>query len=78
MNRIWIPFILFQRASEEQVQIKLKDEEISSLQQKLEESESMCEELGEDVSKNLKYEEFLESVKDQSDGYSEIQDFVTR
>mmetsp|Transcript_12310 Transcript_12310/g.29883 ORF Transcript_12310/g.29883 Transcript_12310/m.29883 type:complete len:336 (-) Transcript_12310:551-1558(-) len=66
------------RASEEQAQILQKDEEITSLQKRLDESQNLCLELEEDVLKNLKYEEFLELVKENSDDYSEIQDLVTR
>lgn len=66
------------RAQEEQGQIKQREEEISSLQKKLDESQNLCLELEEDVLKNLKYEEFLELVKETSDDYSEIQDLVTR
>ncbi|CAD7958644.1 unnamed protein product [Amoebophrya sp. A120] len=66
------------RASEEQAQILQKEEEIGQLQKRLDESQSLCLELEEDVLKNLKYEEFLELVKENSDDYSEIQDLVTR
>ena len=59
-------------------QIKQREEEIGSLQRKLDESQNLCLELEEDVLKNLKYEEFLELVKETSDDYSEIQDLVTR
>ena len=37
-----------------------------------------CLELEDDVLKNLKYEDFLELVKETSDDFSEIQDLVTR
>ncbi|CAD7962503.1 unnamed protein product [Amoebophrya sp. A25] len=66
------------RAQEEQSQIQQKEEEISQLQKRLDESQNLCLELEEDVLKNLKYEEFLELVKENSDDYSEIQDLVTR
>merc|ERR1711972_1224198 len=66
------------RASEEMAQIKQKEEEIQDLQNQLAESKASCQELEEDVARNMKYEEFLEKVKDTCEEYSEIQDLVTR
>lgn len=66
------------RAAEESAQIKQKEEEIRELELQLEESKRQCQELEEEVTRNMKYEEFLERVKDTSDDYSEIQDLVTR
>merc|ERR1719390_82421 len=66
------------RAAEEAVQIKQREEEIEELEQQLEESRRTCAELEEEVARNMKFEEFLERVKDTCDDYSEIQDLVTR
>lgn len=59
-------------------QIKQKEEEIAQLTKQLEESKQQCAQLEQEVTVNVKYEEFLEKVKDSSDDYSEIQDLVTR
>lgn len=48
------------------------------MERQLEESKQQCEELEDEVTKNMKYEEFLERVKDNVQEYSEIQDLVTR
>merc|ERR1719443_2061566 len=66
------------RAAEEAAQIRLKEDEIRDLERQLEESKQQCAELEEEVARNMKYEEFLERVKDTCDDYSEIQDLVTR
>jgi myosin heavy subunit len=67
------------RAAEEAAQIKQKDEEIRDLETQLEENKQICKDLEEDVERNMKYEEFLERVKEtDADNYSEIQDLVTR
>merc|ERR1719387_95877 len=66
------------RAAEEEAQIRLKEDEIRDLERQLEESKQQCAELEEEVARNMKYEEFLERVKDTCDDYSEIQDLVTR
>eukprot|EP00397_Hematodinium_sp_SG-2012_P032005 GEMP01034038.1.p1 GENE.GEMP01034038.1~~GEMP01034038.1.p1 ORF type:complete len:375 (+),score=100.29 GEMP01034038.1:65-1126(+) len=66
------------RATEEMVQIKQKEEEISQLSKQLDESQQLCAQLEQEVARNIKYEEFLEKVKDSCDDYSEIQDLVTR
>jgi hypothetical protein len=66
------------RANEEAAQIKQREEEIDDLEQQLEESRRTCAELEEEVARNMKFEEFLERVKDTCDDYSEIQDLVTR
>jgi hypothetical protein len=66
------------RAAEEAAQIKQREEEIEDLEHQLEESRRSCAELEEEVTKNMKFEEFLERVKDTCDDYSEIQDLVTR
>jgi len=66
------------RAAEEMAQIKQKEEEIAQLTKQLEESKQQCAQLEQEVTVNVKYEEFLEKVKDSSDDYSEIQDLVTR
>jgi len=66
------------RAAEESAQIKQREEEIDELEQQLEESRRSCAELEEEVARNMKFEEFLERVKDTCDDYSEIQDLVTR
>ena len=52
------------RAQEEHTQIKQKEEELEVLEKKLEQSQNLCLELEDDVLKNLKYEEFLELVKE--------------
>merc|ERR1719486_1066559 len=46
------------RAAEEMAQIKQKEEEIQDLQNQLAESKASCQELEEDVARNMKYEEF--------------------
>jgi len=66
------------RAAEEAAQIRQKDEEIADLERQLEESKQHCLELEDEVSKNMKYEEFLERVKDSCDEYSQIEELVTR
>merc|ERR1719230_1365739 len=48
------------RAAEEAAQIKQKEEEIRELELQLEESRRQCAELEEEVTRNMKYEEFLE------------------
>jgi len=66
------------RAQEEAAQIRQKEEEIRDLENQLEESRQTCADLEEEVARNMKYEEFLERVKDTGDEYNEIQDLVTR
>mmetsp|Transcript_114922 Transcript_114922/g.321150 ORF Transcript_114922/g.321150 Transcript_114922/m.321150 type:complete len:379 (+) Transcript_114922:69-1205(+) len=66
------------RAQEEAAQIRQKDEEIGDLEQQLEQSRQSCSELEEEVARNMKYEEFLERVKETADEFNEIQDLVTR
>lgn len=66
------------RAAEEAAQIRSKEEEIRDLEEQLEENKRQCSELEEEVARNMKYEEFLESVKDSCDDYAEIQDLVGR
>jgi len=66
------------RAAEEAAQIKQREEEIEELEAQLEESRKSCAELEEEVTRNMKFEEFLERVKETCDDYSEIQDLVTR
>lgn len=66
------------RAADEAAQIKAREEEIRDLEKQLEESKQQCAELDEEVTRNMKYEEFLELVKDSCQEYSEIQDLVTR
>lgn len=66
------------RAAEEASQIRQREEEIRDLEKQLAESKQQCAELEEEVSRNMKYESFLERVKDTCDEYSEIQDLVTR
>lgn len=66
------------RAADEAAQIKQREEEIRDLEKQLEESKQQCAELEDEVTKNMKYEEFLERVKDNVQEYSEIQDLVTR
>jgi len=66
------------RAAEEAAQIRQREEEMRDLEKQLEESRQQCTELEEEVTKNMKYEEFLERVKDTCEEYSEIQDLVTR
>lgn len=66
------------RAAEEMAQIKQKEDEISQLTKQLEESKQLCGQLEQEVARNVKYEEFLEKVKDSCDDYGEIQDLVTR
>lgn len=66
------------RATEEGVQIKLREEEIKDLELELEKSRLECAELDDDVTRNQKYELFLERVKSTTDDYAEIQDLVAR
>jgi len=66
------------RAADEAAQIKAREEEIQDLEKQLEESKQLCAELDEEVTRNMKYEEFLDLVKDSCQEYSEIQDLVTR
>lgn len=66
------------RAAEEAAQIRQKEGEIRDLEKQLDESRQLCTELEEEVTRNMKYEEFLEHVKDTSDDFQEITDLVTR
>jgi septal ring factor EnvC (AmiA/AmiB activator) len=66
------------RAAEEAAQIRSREEEIQDLEKQLEEGERQRANLEDEVSRNMKYEEFLERVKDTCDDYQEIQDLVTR
>lgn len=66
------------RAQEEATQIRQKEEEIRDLERQLEESRQTCQDLEEEVARNMKYEAFLERVKGTGDEYNEIQDLVTR
>ncbi|KAF4675291.1 Coiled-coil domain containing 42 [Perkinsus olseni] len=66
------------RAGEESNQIKIKEAEIDDIERELEESRRMHRELQHEVGKNLRYEAYLELVKESSDDYSEIQDILTR
>jgi len=66
------------RAADEAAQIKQREEEIRELEKSLEQSKQDCFALEDEVTKNMKYEEFLERVKDNVQEYSEIQDLVTR
>jgi len=66
------------RAADEAAQIKAREEEIHELEKQLEDSKQQCAELDEEVTRNMKYEEFLDLVKDSCQEYSEIQDLVTR
>lgn len=66
------------RAMEEANQIRQRDEEIRDLEKQYEESRRQCGELEMEAARNMKYENFLEMVKDSSDEHSEIQDLVTR
>lgn len=67
-----------QRAADEAAQIKAREEEIRELEKQLEDSKHHCTELEQEVARNMKYEEFLDTVKDSCQEYSEIQDLVTR
>jgi hypothetical protein len=66
------------RAADEAAQIKAREEEIRDLEKQLEESKQLCSDLDEEVNRNMKYEYFLDKVKDSCQEYSEIQDLVTR
>jgi len=66
------------RAAEEAAQIRQKEDEIRELERQLDHCRQQCAELEEEVSRNMKYEEFLERVKDTSDEWGEIMDLVTR
>lgn len=66
------------RAAEEAAQIRQREEEIQELELQLAGSKQECEKLEEEVTRNMKYEVFLESVKETCDDYQEIQDLVTR
>jgi len=66
------------RADEELAQIKQKDEEILDLERQLAASRRQCQELADEVERNMKYEAFLEKVRDQCQEYPEIQDLLTR
>lgn len=66
------------RAAEEAAQIRQKEDEIRELERQLDHCRSQCGELEEEVTANMKYEEFLEKVKDTSDEWHEIMDLVTR
>jgi len=66
------------RAADEAAQIKACEEEIRELEKQLDESKQQCGELDEEVARNMKYEEFLDTVKDSCQEYSEIQDLITR
>eukprot|EP00933_Yihiella_yeosuensis_P056611 TRINITY_DN5591_c0_g3_i3.p1 TRINITY_DN5591_c0_g3~~TRINITY_DN5591_c0_g3_i3.p1 ORF type:complete len:387 (-),score=113.86 TRINITY_DN5591_c0_g3_i3:379-1539(-) len=66
------------RVSEEAAQIATKDKEISDLEKQLEESKQLCSKLEEEKDRNMKYEEFLEHVKEKCDDYTEIQEIVAR
>ncbi|CAJ1402636.1 unnamed protein product [Effrenium voratum] len=66
------------RAHEEAAQIKQKDDEILDLEKQLEDSRSLCAKLEEEKERNMKYEEFLELVKETCDDYAEISEIVER
>jgi len=66
------------RAADEAAQIKAREEEIRDLETQLEESKEQCAELDNEVTRNMKYEDFLDVVKDSCQEYTEIQDLVTR
>jgi predicted nucleic acid-binding Zn-ribbon protein len=66
------------RAADEAAQIKAREEEIRDLEKELEKSKQLCNDLNAEVTRNMKYEEFLDLVKDSCQEYSEIQDLVTR
>ncbi|CAE8625103.1 unnamed protein product, partial [Polarella glacialis] len=66
------------RATEEAAQIRQKDEEIQDLEKQLEDSKNLCAKLEEEKERNMKYEEFLEFVKDTCDDYTEIGEIVAR
>mmetsp|Transcript_78795 Transcript_78795/g.219021 ORF Transcript_78795/g.219021 Transcript_78795/m.219021 type:complete len:380 (-) Transcript_78795:103-1242(-) len=66
------------RACEEATQIKSKEEEIRDLEKQLDVSRQQCAELAEEVARNMKYEVFLEHVRNTSDDFQEISDLVTR
>ena len=52
------------RAAEEKAQIHIKEQEILDLEGQLEECQAQCGVLEESVKRNMRYEEFLETVKD--------------
>ncbi|CAE7587123.1 FAP73 [Symbiodinium natans] len=66
------------RAAEEAAQIKQKDDEILDLEKQLEDSKALCSKLEEEKDRNMKYEEFLELVKETCDDYAEISEIVER
>lgn len=66
------------RAHEEAAQIKQKDEEIQDLEKQLQDSKATCTKLEEEKDRNMKYEEFLELVKETCDDYAEINEIVER
>lgn len=66
------------RAAEEAAQIKQKDEEILDLEKQLEDSRALCDKLEDEKNRNMKYEEFLEMVKETCDDYTEISEIVER
>lgn len=66
------------RAAEEAQQIQLKEKDIEELEKHLEESRRYCRELDEQVSKNTKYEKFLEKVKNDVQGFQELPDLLKR
>eukprot|EP00931_Biecheleriopsis_adriatica_P011467 TRINITY_DN112552_c0_g1_i1.p1 TRINITY_DN112552_c0_g1~~TRINITY_DN112552_c0_g1_i1.p1 ORF type:complete len:420 (-),score=130.15 TRINITY_DN112552_c0_g1_i1:92-1234(-) len=66
------------RAAEESAQIDAKNEEIAELEKQLEDSKALCAKLEEEKDRNMKYEEFLDLVKDTCDDYNEIQEIVER
>lgn len=66
------------RGDEELAQIKQKDEEILDLERQLAASRRQCQELADEVARNMKYEAFLEKVKDRCQEYPEIQELLLR
>lgn len=66
------------RAADEALQIKAREEEIRDLEKQLDKSQQECTELAAEVERNMKYEKFLDMVRESCQEYSEIQDLVTR
>lgn len=66
------------RVTDESVHIKEKEKEIQELEEQLEANKNLCSKLEEEKGRNMKYEEFLELVKDTCKDYAEIQEIVAR
>eukprot|EP00745_Piridium_sociabile_P042470 TRINITY_DN85731_c0_g1_i1.p1 TRINITY_DN85731_c0_g1~~TRINITY_DN85731_c0_g1_i1.p1 ORF type:complete len:385 (-),score=73.77 TRINITY_DN85731_c0_g1_i1:231-1385(-) len=66
------------RAAEERAQIKLKNEELKTLQRQHDAASKTCQELEEEVRKHMGHEKFLDSVKLEDFHFTEFADLLAR